>query len=90
MVKKGALSWTSEEYKAIGAYAKRNGFKLTMCQKPEVIYLKEDGSELRLNISTVVTDFRIQKEEERKEKLRQKQADERAAKQRSYGTWRVS
>ena len=36
MAKKAALSWTSEEYKAIGDYAKRRGYKLSMCQKPNV------------------------------------------------------
>ena len=89
MAKKAALSWTSEEYKAIGDYAKRRVYKLSMCQKPNVRYLDDSGKEIVLDINSVMTDYRIQKEEERKEKLRQKQADERAAKQRSYGNWRV-
>lgn len=76
-------SWSREELAAIGAYATKHNYKLTMCSKPTAKFLDQDGSILERPIADLVGEHSRQKEEDKKhrayEKKRAKQDEERAS-----------
>lgn len=80
---KSPSSWNRLELQAIGAYAQKHGYKLTMCSKPMAKFLDKDGKIIERPIIDLVSEWSQQKEEDRKhrayEKRRLKQEEERAS-----------
>lgn len=75
------MAWTTEQYKAIAAYAKRHEYRMQMASSvgldPKAAFLDKDGREIKVPISEVVLQYQVNKKEEAKERRRIKQEEER-------------
>lgn len=63
--------YNAREYRAITWYAQDEGLKLTLCQRPMVYYLDEEGEEIEVRLSDVVQSWEAHLRVERRNKARQ-------------------
>ena len=69
-------SWTSEHYKAIANWAKRNDLRIAMGSYPNAQFLTKDGESKSWDISELVKEYQTNKKDEARERRRLKVEEE--------------